>query len=82
MAKQRTHVARPVESAAYSAESPAVLAANSQDIAALAYQLWEARGCPYGSPDVDWFEAEQQLQDRARQAPDSQQAVSLRRAGA
>ena len=82
MAKQRTHVARPVESAVYSAESPAVLAANSQDIAALAYQLWEARGCPYGSPDVDWFEAEQQLQGRARQAPDRQQAVSLRRAGA
>ena len=25
----------------------------------LAYQLWERRGRPLGSPDVDWFAAEQ-----------------------
>lgn len=27
----------------------------------LAYQLWEARGYPAGSPDEDWFRAEQEL---------------------
>jgi DUF2934 family protein len=27
-------------------------------IEALAYQLWLDRGCPVGSPEVDWFEAE------------------------
>lgn len=30
-------------------------------VAALAYQLWERRARPIGSPEVDWFEAERQL---------------------
>ena len=25
----------------------------------LAYELWQARGCPDGSPEVDWFMAEE-----------------------
>ena len=28
-------------------------------VAKLAYQLWSQRGRPFGSPDVDWFAAEQ-----------------------
>ncbi len=24
----------------------------------LAYQHWEGRGCPLGSPEIDWFAAE------------------------
>ena len=28
-------------------------------VARLAHQLWEQRGSPVGSPDVDWFAAEQ-----------------------
>ena len=32
------------------------------DIALLAYRLWEARGCPEGSPDEDWFGALRELQ--------------------
>jgi hypothetical protein len=27
----------------------------------LAYKLWEQRGRPLGSPDVDWFAAEQDV---------------------
>ena len=27
----------------------------------LAYQYWEARGMPLGSPEVDWFAAERAL---------------------
>ena len=34
------------------------------EIAALAHQLWERRGCPEGSPDEDWSHAAQQLRDR------------------
>jgi hypothetical protein len=32
-----------------------------QDIAHLAYTLWEKRGCPSGSAGQDWSEAEQIL---------------------
>jgi Protein of unknown function (DUF2934) len=29
--------------------------------ALLAYEFWRARGCPDGSPEEDWFLAEEQL---------------------
>jgi len=32
-----------------------------EQIASLAFELWEARGCPEGSPGVDWLRAEQEL---------------------
>jgi hypothetical protein len=32
-----------------------------EDIAALAFALWQERGCPEGSPEVDWFRAEEEL---------------------
>jgi len=35
------------------------------DIASLAHQLWVARGCPEGSPEIDWFEAAEQLRARS-----------------
>ena len=34
---------------------------QSEDIARLAYALWQQRGCPIGSAETDWLEAEQQL---------------------
>jgi len=34
------------------------------EIAALAHQLWQARGCPEGSPDEDWFRAAHELRVR------------------
>jgi len=30
-------------------------------VAKLAYQLWAERGCPEGSPELDWFQAEHLL---------------------
>jgi hypothetical protein len=35
---------------------------NHEVMAKLAYELWERRGCPLGSPEVDWLAAEQTLQ--------------------
>jgi hypothetical protein len=34
------------------------------DIAKLAYELWQARGCPQGSPEEDWFHAARELRAR------------------
>ena len=38
---------------------------RNEEIAALAYNLWHARGCPDGSPEDDWLQAERELQGRA-----------------
>jgi len=32
-------------------------------IAALAYELWQGRGCPVGSSETDWLQAEQALME-------------------
>jgi len=32
-----------------------------QQVEELAYALWVERGCPVGSHEVDWFEAERRL---------------------
>lgn len=42
------------------------ISARRQKVAALAYELWKSRGSPEGSPEVDWFQAEQQLQHQSR----------------
>ena len=36
--------------------------AQHEQIEKLAYRLWEERGAPLGSPDDDWYRAEQELQ--------------------
>jgi Protein of unknown function (DUF2934) len=30
-------------------------------VAKLAYQYWEERGRPFGSPEIDWFRAERDV---------------------
>jgi peroxiredoxin len=35
-----------------------------ETIASLAYSLWEQRGSPEGTPEIDWFKAELVLQNR------------------
>ena len=43
-------------------------ALNHEDIARLAYQFWEERGSPFGSSEIDWLRAEQELQARSETA--------------
>jgi hypothetical protein len=45
--------------------SQAASAFGHDDIAALAHELWQARGCPEGSPDEDWLRAVKELRTRA-----------------
>lgn len=42
--------------------------ASREQIESVAYQLWQDRGCPWGSPDVDWFKAEQMVQQTSLRA--------------
>ena len=37
---------------------------SESTIAVLAYQLWQERGCPIGSDQDDWFQAEKELKER------------------
>jgi hypothetical protein len=37
---------------------------RSEDIARLAYTLWQQRGYPVGSAEIDWRDAEQQLSSK------------------
>jgi hypothetical protein len=39
------------------------------EIAELAHSLWQARGCPQGSPEEDWFHAAHELRARASSLP-------------
>jgi hypothetical protein len=34
-----------------------------ENLEKLAYGLWQERGCPYGSPELDWLEAERKLRE-------------------
>jgi hypothetical protein len=43
--------------------------------AKLAYELWELRGCPIGSPEVDWLAAEAML------ATDSKPEIAVAASG-
>ena len=65
------------QSAYHQAEAPHREALNEhgiaifghEDVAALAYTRWQARGCPDGSPEEDWFHAAQELRARAEGTP-------------
>lgn len=43
---------------------------NHEQIAVLAYRLWQERGCPDGSAELDWERAEVLLREGA--APESE----------
>jgi hypothetical protein len=45
-------------------------------IGELAYRLWQARGCPEGTAEQDWLDAEKQLRSAQRAAePTASEAI-------
>jgi hypothetical protein len=50
-------------------------APGAESVAVRAYELWLERGCPDGTPEQDWYRAEQELcgaaesQPRAKRSP-------------
>ena len=69
MAKQRTHTAKGSGAATEISSQFARIGRsgpeNQDEVAALAHALWQARGCPDGSPEEDWFQAKQALAERS-----------------
>jgi hypothetical protein len=53
-----------MSAAALGKDQPIDCQTNQSEIAELAYRLWVDRGCPSGSPEEDWFEAERRLSSR------------------
>lgn len=68
MSKQRAKLTERTDSSAGAHELPARTddrtEPDSAAIAALAYELWQDRGCPEGSSEEDWSRAEEELQAR------------------
>lgn len=46
-----------------------------RSIGELAYRLWQARGCPDGTAEQDWLEAEKQLATSRAARPRSSESV-------
>jgi hypothetical protein len=55
MAKQATQLAEEQPAA------PTEIRPTHEDIAALAYAVWQEKGCPAGTLQEDWLRAEQEL---------------------
>jgi hypothetical protein len=62
---QRSPESSPLQSATTTSSSSESELPIQQDIARLAYALWQERGCPAGSPETDWLEAERTLRESA-----------------
>jgi hypothetical protein len=84
MAKQRTGAVSAGSRATHNSSLENGNGVNSTELEALAYALWQARGCPEGSPDIDWLEAEKQIRARMDEVATSQNSEPLlvRRSGA
>lgn len=50
---------------------------DRETVAVRAYELWERRGCPIGSAEIDWYEAEAEL---AQEAASSRQFITQAKA--
>ena len=57
------HSQRAHQQTQASAAGQATSTFGHDDVALLAHSLWEARGCPEGSPQEDWFLAAEQLRN-------------------
>jgi hypothetical protein len=44
---------------------PSNEAGLQEQVARLAHALWESRGCPMGSPESDWYGAEQPIRPKS-----------------
>jgi hypothetical protein len=57
----------PKKTAAGAVKNQAAVTPSTEirTIEARAYELWIQRGCPIGSPEVDWLQAEREIRGSA-----------------
>lgn len=48
-----------------SPQGASAIGADNSIIEIRAYELWVQRGCPIGSPEVDWYQAEEETRGNA-----------------
>jgi len=53
----------PTAPATGTAQALSTHSLNPEEIAARSYELWQERGYPIGSPEIDWFRAEEELRN-------------------
>ena len=58
------------------ATAGAAVHSRHEELEALAFELWQERGAPVGTPEVDWFLAEAKLKDAAGQGEPTLSAVA------
>jgi hypothetical protein len=67
VAKQRKKLpARVAESQMETTQIERATRDYQEEIARLAYSLWQARGCADGFAEEDWFRAEREIEARVR----------------
>lgn len=62
----RKRAAQPVVKTANEVPVELDLANYHDEVARLAYHLWEARGRVHGNPDEDWFRAQEEFRRRVQ----------------
>ena len=53
---------------------------EGERVRVMAYQLWEARGCPFGSPETDWYQAEAEVRAERERPESDAKLVALAKA--
>jgi hypothetical protein len=66
MSKRAVQVRKTAEVAVFAADGTPGSPEHNQ-IARRAYELWQKRGCPIGSPEQDWSQARAELENREMQ---------------
>lgn len=63
MSSDATEVVPEMSTVGESAKTAATVSPTESEIAIVAFQLWLQRGCPIGSDQEDWFQAEVMLKN-------------------
>ena len=64
MSSNAATIMRERSTASESVKTSTTLSPTESEIATLAYQLWQDKGCPVGSDKEDWFRAEAMLKNK------------------